>query len=124
LHHWWSTGFLVFKPEKKSPAWWAAQRKLALKHAEELKNGPLPAGWEVGKADDGRVFFIEPTTMKSTWSDPRKSTETSKVTSVQAVVSNPAAATASVAKPSAQEKFDAFTKSITIGTALVNAFLN
>jgi len=34
--------------------------------------GPLPEGWEKRTAPNGRVYFVDHATRKTTWSDPRK----------------------------------------------------
>ncbi|GAA5983399.1 hypothetical protein JCM5350_007636 [Sporobolomyces pararoseus] len=34
--------------------------------------GPLPEGWERRTAPNGRVYFVDHSTRKTTWSDPRK----------------------------------------------------
>jgi len=41
-----------------------------------LRNGvmplkPLPAGWEESKTYDGRLYFIDHNTKKTSWIDPR-----------------------------------------------------
>lgn len=37
------------------------------------RNGelPLPDGWEYATDDDGKVYFIDHITKKTTWIDPR-----------------------------------------------------
>ena len=37
----------------------------ALRSSDEL--GPLPPGWQVSTADNGRVFFIDHTKKRTTW---------------------------------------------------------
>ena len=32
---------------------------------------PLPNGWEIGHAEDGKLYFIDHNTEKTTWIDPR-----------------------------------------------------
>jgi hypothetical protein len=34
--------------------------------------GGLPQGWDVGKDYDGKVYFIDHNTKKTTWIDPRE----------------------------------------------------
>lgn len=56
----------------------AGQRRL--EYAQQTRTGasgtideePLPAGWATGVAPNGRVFFIDHNTAKTTWEDPRK----------------------------------------------------
>ena len=33
--------------------------------------GPLPEGWDVGRDVDGKPFFIDHNTKRTTWVDPR-----------------------------------------------------
>ena len=37
------------------------------------RNGeiPLPQGWELGRDYDGKVYFIDHNSKKTTWVDPR-----------------------------------------------------
>ena len=33
---------------------------------------PLPSGWDVGKDYDGKIYYIDHNTKKTTWVDPRE----------------------------------------------------
>ena len=43
----------------------AAAATATLSSSDEL--GPLPPGWQMSKADSGRVFFIDHTRKRTTW---------------------------------------------------------
>lgn len=32
---------------------------------------PLPQGWDIGRDYDGKIYFIDHNTKKTTWVDPR-----------------------------------------------------
>ena len=40
---------------------------------------PLPSGWEEGKDAEGRTFFLDHNTRRSTWTDPRMGTPATSV---------------------------------------------
>ena len=44
---------------------------------------PLPDGWDMQVAPNGRVFFIDHTTKTTTWTDPRTGCSSTKNTSTQ-----------------------------------------
>eukprot|EP01062_Namystynia_karyoxenos_P069886 TRINITY_DN65305_c0_g1_i1.p1 TRINITY_DN65305_c0_g1~~TRINITY_DN65305_c0_g1_i1.p1 ORF type:complete len:1082 (+),score=311.09 TRINITY_DN65305_c0_g1_i1:85-3246(+) len=54
---------------KEQPAALAASA--AAPPAAADPDGPLPAGWEEGVTEDGRVYYIDHTTASTTWDDPR-----------------------------------------------------
>ena len=35
-------------------------------------SAPLPTGWDVGKDYDGKIYYIDHNTKKTTWVDPRE----------------------------------------------------
>ncbi|XP_059155940.1 E3 ubiquitin-protein ligase NEDD4-like isoform X2 [Physella acuta] len=41
--------------------------------SEDQEEEPLPAGWAIGIAPNGRTFFIDHNTRATSWEDPRKS---------------------------------------------------
>ena len=47
---------------------WGVMSKQILRNGSEI---PLPQGWELGRDYDGKVYFIDHNSKKTTWVDPR-----------------------------------------------------
>ena len=39
---------------------------------QQQQQQPLPSGWDVGQDFDGKIYFIDHNTKKTTWVDPRE----------------------------------------------------
>ena len=59
------------KQQQQSPQQQQQQQLLIHQNEFSQQQQQLPQGWDVGRDYDGKIYFIDHNTKKTTWVDPR-----------------------------------------------------